>query len=173
MSSLIEDGATTAQAYKFLRPAGEVTLPASTDPFDSYQYLQTRKGLHVSSSFTRSVLSAAQPMDGFPEITVSSFDLAKPASDPEIRSGLPKAHVFKNASEFCAVLAKMIDQQPNGGECNLLSNGDWSIFYFRGVNGELYTVFIYWHSATRSWDVYARPLSGQRWNKGSRVFFRN
>lgn len=173
MTLLVKSGTTqAARAHRFLRPAGEVTLHGSTDPFDPYRYFENRTGLYVGSDFKKRILSAAQRTNGFPEMTVGSFDLVKPAYDTEIRSEGHDDHVFENTGEFCAILAGMIDKQPNGGEGNLLSNGDWTIFYVHGADGEIYAVYDSWQKApAREWLVYADKLDSRQRRAGSRVFF--
>lgn len=162
----------TARAHEFLRTAGELTLPASTVLFDPAAYFQTRKGLWVSDSFRHQILKYAHGVDSTARVTLSVFDLVKSANDAEIRSELPEDHVFEDASEFSATLAKMIDLQPIGKDGILLTSGYWNIFYVQRVGGVV-AVFVYWHGHARRWYVYARPLDDLRWFEGRRAFSRS
>ncbi|MBI2506681.1 MAG: hypothetical protein HYW00_00890 [Candidatus Colwellbacteria bacterium] len=169
IAGLIVHKAVTVRPREFLHPAGEAVLSESTDSFNPSQYFQTRKGLYVWDGFKDRILSAAQPTDGFAETRLASFDLVKPANDAEIRSELPENHVFEDAGEFCAILAKMIDRQPNGGEGDLLSNGGWNIFYVHGVAGDV-AVGVIRDASGWAWFVGAYPLDHCQWAEGVRAF---
>ena len=167
----VKDGETGTA--KRLHPAGEILLPAFTDPFDPNEFFQTREGLWTWDRFRDRILSLAKPTDSLEEATFLAFDLTEDANDAEIRKDLPENHVFGDASVFCARLAQMIERQPEGKEGNLLTNGCANIFYVRVKDGEPSAVDVYWRSGGREWDVYCHSLRGDRWIRGDRVFFSN
>lgn len=153
----------TALMREFLHPAGVTTLPAATEIFDPVAHFQTREGLHIWGWFKDRILKYVHEVDGSPETTLSAFDLTKPANDVEIRKELPEDHVFGDPSEFCAILAQMIDRQPNGEEGDLLSNGYWNIFYVQAT-GVVFAVGVRWLGGHREWCVRADPLNNVRWS---------
>ena len=153
---------------KFLNPAGELTLPATTKLFDQTAYFQTKSDLFVSDWFKDQILKYVHEVDDAQEVSLSAFDLAKLANDTEIRKELPEDHVFEDPSEFCASLAQMIDRQPNGEKGNLLVNGYWNIFYVQ-AGDEVRAVNVRWSDDNRRWYVLAVPLGVGRWREGFRV----
>lgn len=161
--------AVTARAREFLRPAGEITLPA-TQGVDPNQYFQTRKGLYVWQEFSERIVSVATQTE-LSEITLQAFNLVKSANDTEIRSELPEDHVF-GAEELCGYLPELLARQPNGEEDDLLTNSYANIFYVRGKSGAVFAVNVGWRSFFRSWDVGAFRLGDVRWDEGNRVVSR-
>lgn len=163
--------AMTQRTREFLHFVGEITLPASTSRCDPEEYFLNRPGLWVSNTVRRLVRESARPITSRPETTFFAFDLVKPANDAEIRSELPEDHVFEYPDEFWVILAKMIDQQPNGEEGGLLANGRWNVFCVR-ISGEVYAVRINWSAGGRGWVVGADlPHDNDSWwCEGSRVF---
>lgn len=143
---------------KFLRP-----VPRAVAEGLNPQDLKTRKDIWFSSKFEEQILSVAehfQPTDDLP--LPSGFDLIEPANDSEIRSELPKDHVY-GASEFCWRLGKMTEAQPNGKAGELLfSGGQWNIFYVIGKGGEVFAVNVTWHGGGRQWNARCSRLVGAR-----------
>ena len=166
--------AAVTPTQKFLDEAKLVAVPDRSSTFDPHAFFQTREGcLYVWESYTNRILAAAKKTEALPAMEITSFDLIKNANDGEIRGELLKDHVFEDASEFCALLAGMIERQPNGKDGDLLNTGYVNIFYVRGVRGGVFTVSVYWSADRRGWGVSAGPLGGDRWFAGYRVFSRN
>ncbi len=144
-----------------------ITLPALTSPFDPHAVLKTRDGLWVSDEFESCILSQASIVNKLDSGTCSSYNLKKNAYDREIKMELPEGYEW-NASEVCARIAQMIEQQPNGKKGDLLNNGDANLFYVPG-----YVVRVRWRAAYREWGVLAWRLDDDGWGAGYRVFVRN
>ncbi len=154
--------------HKFLKPV-EAAVMEVFNP----EELTRNKDIWLSSSFFSQVLSAAENFQPTDDLSLPlGFDLIEPANDSEIRSELPKDHVFK-AGEFCWRLKMMTQSQPNGASGILLANGEVNIFYVVGWGG-VFAVCVYWHSGNRQWHVecYRLDEHGRRL-RGLRAFSRN
>ena len=147
-----------------------IDLPELFKTFNPYEYYRNLGGLYVLDGFTNNILSVAKKIKKVPARKIVSYNLVKASLDAEIRAELPEHHVWEEASEFCAHLAELIDNQPNGKEGDLLSNGSANIFYVRGKGGRVFTVGLYWLADDRRWRVGAGWLGVARWRVGYRAF---
>lgn len=141
-----------------------------SDLFDPHKFFVNRKGLRFSLNFRDRILSIAKKTQRLPSMKISYFDLPNPMNDDEIMFAFRETHIYEDASEFCFVLASMIDQQSSGQEGSLPVNGKASIFYVRGKNAEIFAVCVDSRSVDREWCVDAYCLSGDKWRVGCRAF---
>ncbi len=130
---------------------------------DPKEFYQDRKGLFVFSSFKERVADKAEKVSSN-EFPISSFDLAKSASDEEIEKALPAEHLFSE-SDVCAVIAALIEKQPEGEKGALLNDGNWNLFYTKNC-----VVSVLWRSFRGGWGVRAWGRRGGDWGRGRRVF---
>jgi len=163
---VIEQVEKTAEVVtNVLEHAGRVLL-VSVASFNPQEYSKTRGGLYIWDEFTQRILAVAKPTD-VPELQLDYYTLTEHAYDSEM--GLTEDDIFE-VSEFCAYLAQMIDQQSNGKEGTLLTNGRTNIFQVRGVNGGVFAVNVCWNYLIRKWHVRADRLGGAHSGAGCRVF---
>jgi hypothetical protein len=160
----------TRPVRKFLGSSRQVDLPARTMPFDATTFYKTRAGLYIWDDFVSRIVSAAQPVESLNQASLYSFDLARDATDKQIRAELPAEHVFEDTGLFCTNLAGMIERQPDSIAGDLINNGYSNIFYVRGKSGVVFAVRVYWFADDWRWFVCADALGGGRWVAGYRVF---
>ncbi|MDD2934903.1 MAG: hypothetical protein PHX25_00315 [Candidatus Pacebacteria bacterium] len=141
--------------------------------FDPRKFFVTRQGLWVSDNFRDRILSVAKKIAKVSMDGANHFDLPTPMNDAETQKRLGEGYIYEDASEFCSVLAGMIDRQPNGEVGVLVNNGKANIFYVRGKNDEVFAVIVYWNADDREWRVIAYLLDGSRWSADCRAFSRN
>lgn len=154
--------------YTFLRHSGQVTIQALTDKHDPQAFFQARSGLYVWDGFKNLVLKFAKPVSDVPAVTLDRFELERKASDHEIIKDLGDGAIFRDASLFCAYLAYLIKQQPNGEKGVLLNDGKANLFIVE-VNGQTVVVNVRWSSGRREWDVGAHPPDDCHWHAGDQV----
>lgn len=128
------------------------------------EFFKNRKGLYVWSSFSDSIVEKSKPVDAGSEFKVSSLDLKESANDEEIEDALPKEHIFSE-TDVCAIVAALIEKQPNGEEGTLLNNGYANLFYTPSR-----VVHVFWRAGRGEWRVYDWFLDGFSWDGGYRVF---
>ncbi len=157
--------------FHLTRPTA-FTLPARTEPLAVDNFFTTREGLWLSDSFKERVLGAVGKgllvVGQGNEVQLAYCDLAKPAKDAEIRSELPKYHVFEDLKVFLDYLASLLEAQWGGRGGHLLVVHS-NIFYVR-VNDEVLVVFPHWHADSRKWNLNAPLLHDFRWFAGLRAF---
>jgi hypothetical protein len=134
------------------------------------QYFVSRKGLYVYDSFAKRVLPFAKESDTADISKCDAVNLTRNMSDTEIideyLGGMEelKKNVF-TLSQLCTFL----DNQWNGNEGVLLTNGYVNVFYCLGEGGALFAV-----SANRldgEWHVLDWHLVGHgSWSAGYRIF---
>jgi hypothetical protein len=79
----------------------------------------------------------------------------------------------KQAETSLFHLAEFIRKQPKGEKGELLTDGQFNIFYIRGSDGELWAVHCSWSSGRGHWGVHADPVAFQYgWGAGRQVFSR-
>lgn len=168
-----ETSTVNAPASKCLGEERKHAIPERRSPFDPREFFKTRTGLYVWDGFRDRILAATKEVQAVPAVEIKSFDLSKDANDAEIRGKLPQDHIFEDVSTFCALLAGMIEGQPNGKKGDLLANGYANIFYVCGESGAVFAVDVRWVSDYRKWRVGVSPLFDDRWGAGDRAFSRN
>ena len=136
-----------------------LTLSAAHDPAS---YYRTRSGLYVWESFVSDVVANAKPMMAGATFTVNVAELKSDATDAEIEAALPKTHLFDD-SAVCAIVAEMIEKQPEGKSGDLDNTGRANLFYTAGRIAR-----VYWHGVDRQWDMRAWHR-GLGWDAGARV----
>lgn len=128
------------------------------------EFFVDRKGLYVSSSFESYIIEKAEPTKKESSFEVSSFELLKSSSDEKIEGSLPNDHLFSE-TDVCAIIASLIEKQPEGQEGTLLNNGYANLFYtFSHVVG------VFWSFVDGEWRVFAWRRGGRGWVDGLRVF---
>lgn len=155
-----------------LERSSEFTLPTRMASFNPniYRYFKTRNGLYVSDDFNDKILRAIELQGSVPSATIVIYCLTKDADDTEIREEMPNNHVFEDTYSFCTYLAYMIDEQQNGRTAVFVTNGNWNIFYVRGVHNEIFSVNVRWRGVLRRWEVSAYIPDGECWSIGSCAF---
>lgn len=143
------------------RPTVTVTL---TERHDPDTYFKTRKGLYVYGDFRDRVVAKARPTEGGSRFTLSVADLAHDATDEEIESALPAAHLF-DESAVCGVIAGLIALQPTGEVGSLANTGYANLFYTRSC-----VVDVDWNADYASWRVDAWLRGDGGWDAGVRAF---
>ncbi len=152
--------------YKFLRPVAEILIPATENPRNPRELLQTREGLRVSDDFQELVLPHIQRVEETPELTLSMWSLTKPANDAEIMGetgGDPM-----DATVFGHALVHLLSEQPNGEKGFLPTDGHWIIIHVLAV-GEVFAACFFWSDVLLGWRVDARRLRDRRWDEGRHV----
>ena len=156
---------------EFLEPAGKVlvTIDKAINPAD---FLKTREGLYVEEDFRR-LFVGGEVSDLPDQIELSKYILKRDSFDSEIRSELPKGHIFE-ATEFCYMLASMLDTQEGGVAGVLRNDGRAEIFYVRSLDGkQVFAVRVSWFSDGPHWDVSVWELGAPQWAAERSVSSRN
>lgn len=131
--------------------------------YNPQEFLKTRKGLYVWSSFPSNVSDKAKAITKT-TLKISSFDLITRSYDKDIEKELPKKHIFTE-TDVCAVIAGLIEKQSKGEEGVLLNNGYANIFYTKS-----HVVLVYWNSGGGEWYVRGWDRGDGSWSGGRRVF---
>lgn len=137
-----------------------IALKVSKD-FDPKEYFKDRAGLSVWSSFEERILSKASAIKKGASFNIESFKLLAYANDKKIEADLPKKHIFSE-SDVCAIIAKLIDKQPEGKK-GVLDTDYWNLFYTPS-----FVVHVGWCGS--DWGVYAWYRLECGWVAGTRVF---
>lgn len=149
-----------------------MVMTAGAARFVPAGFFKDRPGLSVSEAFMTLIVKHAKVVDVGVSDTPRSLDLKEGASDVTVREEkLPADHVFDGKTEFCPMLASLIDAQWHGNVGALLNNGVPNIFHVR-VGVEIFTVPIYWLSAGR-WHADAWLPDDDMYPAGYRFFSRN
>ncbi len=138
------------------------------------QYYQTRAGLYVWDDFINRIVAAAKQVELKDTVKFPRYSLVRDASGDDIATAalkISRQTVF-TASEFCPILAAMIEKQKSGGTGDLLNDGRANLFLVEGVGGTVCIVSVRWGSGSARWGVHAWLL-GSGWDPGYRFFSRN
>lgn len=135
----------------------KVVVPAKYNP---KEFFKNRDGLYIWSSFSDTVLKKAKSAT-ISLLSISSYDLLKTSYDKDIEAELPKNHIFSE-TDVCAIIAGLIEKQPNGEEGTLLNTGYANLFYTKSR-----VVLVYW--SVGEWDVSVWCREDD-WGSGHRVF---
>lgn len=130
---------------------GRIPHPPRSTTNYNYMQIETKKGLWVSTSFTKRFGNK----DITPAKTVPAFKvLPRDMYDQEIKSEF--------IVQECTLedVVAFLENPPKG--CN---NGYWNIFYVAGC-----VVDVGWDSDDRKWSVDAWNLDGGHWLAGDRAF---
>jgi hypothetical protein len=135
-----------------------------TEQHDPRSFFQTRPGLYISGDFRSRIVSKAKSTGVGVEFKLDHalLTLTKNMTDAEIETALPPSHLF-DESAVCAIIAKMISEQPDGKEGKLLNNRYTSLFYTSCVVG------VFWSAVYCEWSVHAWMRGECRWG-GNQVF---
>lgn len=151
------------EKLKVLAPRSVVTIGPLDKEFDPKEFFQTRRGLYVWDSFSSRILSRATATKSAAGVSLASADLTRNAYDREIKAELKEGHEVELWH-----IAKLIEEQKNGGEGPLLNNGCSNVFYWQG-----FVVGVFWDAVGRVWLVLDWELDDGRWLAGDRVFSYN
>ena len=132
-----------------------------TNKIDPKEFFKDRKGLYVWSSFEENILTKAESSDP-KEFKLNSFTLLTRASDEKIEKALGDNHMFSE-TDVCAILASLIEKQPNGEEGILLNTGYANLFYTSDR-----VVGVRWRGG--GWFVGGWRRRGYAWHGVGRVF---
>jgi hypothetical protein len=135
-------------------------IAVTTKAHDPKKFFVDRKGLYVWSSFVDNIVAKAKTKE-VADLALTSYNLEESALDEKIEATFTKGHLFSE-TDVCAVIASLIEQQPNGEEGVLLTNGYANIFYTKS-----HVVRVRWFGS--DWDVYGWCRFGE-WLAGCRVF---
>ncbi|MFA6551576.1 MAG: hypothetical protein WCV41_03570, partial [Patescibacteria group bacterium] len=162
-------------------PIGTVNIPATTEKFVAKKKLVVNTE-HTSSVKIRHIDNSFEELflwgDGKTEDTITKqilhyAKLRKLSVDDHIIAELGgETKVETTLTEMYFLM----EQQPNGEDGKLLTNGGMNIFYIRGIESVLCSVFILWFSAAGAdagWCIYAKSLSDGGWGAGPQIFSRN
>lgn len=144
-----------------LEPVQE-SIPVASTGIDPKEFYQNRKGLYVWSGFKDRIVAKAEAVKA--EFRLRSFTLKEDANDAKIESALPEKHIFSE-SDAAAIVADLIEKQPNGEEGVLLNDGNWNLFYTPGC-----VVLVHWSSFRGGWSVSAWGRDEDGWRAGERIF---
>ena len=157
-----------------LESLGTITIPATTERFIAKNrfVVDTSKKAKVKISFLgdnfrKNFLNKIE--EAIPETILRHRELRKSSRDIPIINELGGDDKSETTlSEMFALMEK----QPNGEDGHLLTNGYANVFYVRGHDGVLWSVYCYWYDD--SWYVRTRSVDDPlEWNAGYRVFSRN
>ena len=129
---------------------------------DPQAFFKKRKGLYVWDSFADNILPHAKTTKKGAMFDVASFELPEDMTDAQIEAALPKEHIFSE-TDVCAIVAHLIEAQPNGEEGPLLTNGYANLFYTPSR-----VVDAYWLGGVGV--VLGWSRDGDGWGRGRRVF---
>jgi hypothetical protein len=140
--------------------------------FDPVAFFQTRPGLCVWDNFISRIVKHTKIVEVGVVITPQSLDLKEFASDSETLEKLSTVIVFDGETEFCPMLANMINRQSHGETGLLQNNSSVNIFYVR-ASSNIHAVLVRWQAGIAEWYVNAWTLDDHGWHDGGRVFCRN
>lgn len=126
------------------------------------EFFIDRKGLFVYGSFKELVLKDAKTGKSGTGYSLESFDLVRNSTDEMIELALENKNIFSE-TDVCAILAHLIDAQPDGKEGYLLVNGYRNLFYTPSA-----VVSVCWRGV--AWRVFAWQRGDGAWCEGRRVF---
>lgn len=129
--------------------------------YNLIEFFVNRKGLYVWNNFKDNVLKKANAVTKT-EFDISSLNLTEDANNEKIENSLPKDHLFSE-TEVCAIIAGLIEKQPDGEEGTLLNNGYVNLFYTTS-----HVVLVRWNGVAWNVDGWRRVDDG--WLSGYRVF---
>jgi hypothetical protein len=155
----MKKGVIEMQVLKEANPEIKITTEKVVDP---KEYFQKRTGLYVWGSFKENVLPKAEIVKVGTAYTLESFDLIEDTYDKQIEQSLGNKNVFSE-SDACAIVAHLIDQQPEGKEGVLLTNGYANLFYTPTC-----VISVYWYGG--GWYVSGWGRGDDAWLEGYRVF---
>lgn len=135
-----------------------------TKTYTPAEFFKNRKGLYIWSGFSNNIVEKAKPIEFGAEFKLSSSDLIERATDEEIELFLPKEHIFSE-SEICAIVAELIENQPNGEEGTLTNTGYANLFYTSSR-----VVSVDWRADFGLWHVSDWRRDDVSWDEGTRVF---
>ena len=120
------------------------------------------------------IVAAAKPIELKSTVKLPRYALVRNASGNDIATAALKIsrQTIFTASEFCPILAAMIEKQKGGGGGDLLSDGRANLFLVEGVGGAVCVVSVHWNADYAEWSVGTWRL-GSVWNAGFRFFSRN
>jgi hypothetical protein len=153
-----------AVVRQILKSRGTLSLVTKA-PHDPVSYYQSRTGLWVWDGFRSEVVASAKLTAAGAKFDVSIFELVQAATAVKIEKALSANHFF-DESAICAVVADLIEKQPNGESGDLESTGYANLFYTRACVVEL--LFdrvprvwrtLAWHRDNIKWDVGRRVLA--------------
>jgi len=154
---------------------GTITIPARTEKFvakENFVVNTERDALvkisHINDNFKKRF--GGKVDDIIAEQTLHYAKILKPSVDTPVISEI--GGEAKAETTLVAVYILMT-RQPNGEGGALLINSNINIFYVRDIENVLCAVYIRWCSY--GWVVLANSLDdlGNKWFKGSQVFYRN
>ena len=151
-----------AQMRQMVKHRGTISLviPARYNPAS---YYQSRSGLWVWDGFRSEVVAGAKPTRAGAKFDVSIFELMHAATAIKIERELPANHLF-NDSAICAIVAALIEKQPNGEPGDLESTGYANLLY-----GRTCVVELLFDRVHRVWRVLAWHRDGADWGVGRRI----
>lgn len=167
------------EARRILAPAGEVTFLKEwfLAGFCPAKFFTNQEdNLLVGNVFMEAISKTGKLIKSISPGTLLKFDLIEPATDLEILAELPDGSIFRDADNFCAYLAKMIDRQPDGRAGDLKEAKGINFFYVRGLNGGVFTVVVSFKSIelglhSASWYISTTPFGGKgKRGDGCRIF---
>lgn len=142
----------------YLVPCGTfiITLAERHDPD---KYYQAVFGPWSPEAF----VCLAKPTDAGASFVVSSFRLRDTLDDEAIEFALPTQHLF-GETELSAVVAGLIDLQPNAESGKLCNDGSDNLFYADPGVIDVYA------ATDQRWWVHSWPRGKNKWPAGSQVF---
>lgn len=153
---------TAARARQILKPRGALSLTTEA-PHDPAEYYRCRSGLWVWDGFRIEVVVNATKTPAGSKFDISTFELVHPATSFKLEKALPGSHFFDETA-ICAVVAAMIEKQPNGEAGNLEATGYANLFYTRTSCVELL-----YDPVHRVWRVLSSHRDNIKWDVGRRV----
>ena len=147
---------------------GQAEIPRLLEIRDSFRrpvfenFFRTREGLWVSEDFRNRVATKAKARNVVPK--TRHVDLARKMTDAQIETMLGEGHLFSEVS-LCGLLEKMLSDQSDGKDGQLLNNGFANLFYTASS-----VVYVYWSAGYRWWYVSTWQRDDREWNASYRVF---
>jgi hypothetical protein len=156
------------KASRELKENGITIVGPLKGTFDAKEFFRDDNPKVKLYIYDNRVLAMSEKVSGMPESAVSSFDLAKPMNDTEIRAHLPKNHIF--TIDDLWMIADLIENKSGALRKND-KNDKANLFYVQAGTSVL-VVVVLWEGS--EWGVGDWALDGRgQWDDGFRVFSRN